>query len=190
MAAILVAAFPEKAPHLFTYLRMITKASQTFEGSAWASYDMAYHRQAANRGSLDWGLVDPALYNEAFAGRAKLVRRCRYCLVDSHPSQECPHSLAETPGGFFPGESRPQRSPARPQGPSGRPALVEICRLYNTPGGSRCRFPLCRYAYLCARCRHPHSLAECRERVRQQQPVGHGGQLTPSAPGGSTPSSA
>ena len=67
MAAILASAFPAKAPHLFTYLRTITKASRTFEGSAWASYDMAFRRQAANRGSLDWGYVDPALYNEAFA---------------------------------------------------------------------------------------------------------------------------
>ena len=90
MAAILDAAYPSKAPHFFTYLRTITKASRNFEGSAWASYDMAFRRQAANRGSLDWGCVDPALYNEAFAGRAKLVPQCRYCLADSHASQECP----------------------------------------------------------------------------------------------------
>ena len=56
MAAILASAFPSKAPHLFAYLRTITKASRTFESSAWASYDMAYCRQAANRGSLNWGL--------------------------------------------------------------------------------------------------------------------------------------
>ena len=80
MAAILASAFPEKAPHFFAYLRTITKASRTFESSAWASYDMAYRRQAANRGSLDWGVVDTALYNEAFAGRAKIMCRCRYCL--------------------------------------------------------------------------------------------------------------
>ena len=82
----------EKAPHFLLYLRTITKASRTFESSAWASYDMAYRCQAANRGSLDWGIVgivDPALYNEAFAGRAKLVPCCRYCLVDTHPSPEC-----------------------------------------------------------------------------------------------------
>ena len=46
MAAILAAAFPAKAPHFFAYLRTITKASRTFESSAWASYDMAFRRQA------------------------------------------------------------------------------------------------------------------------------------------------
>lgn len=48
MAAILSSAFPGKATQLFAYLRTITKASHTFESSAWASYDMAYCRQAAN----------------------------------------------------------------------------------------------------------------------------------------------
>lgn len=48
MAAILSSAFPGKATQLFAYLRTITKASHTFESSAWASYDMAYRRQAAN----------------------------------------------------------------------------------------------------------------------------------------------
>ena len=41
MAAILTSAFPAKAPYFFIYLRTITKASRNFEGSAWASYDMA-----------------------------------------------------------------------------------------------------------------------------------------------------
>ena len=94
MAAILAVAVPAKAPQFFAYLHTITKASCTFESSAWASYDMAYRRQAANRGSLDWGVVDAALYNEAFAGRAKLMTRCRYCLADTHASQECLHAPA------------------------------------------------------------------------------------------------
>ena len=68
MAVILLTAYPAKAAHFFAYLRTITKASRTFEGSAWASYDMVYCRQAANRGSLDWGLVDTVLYSEAFTG--------------------------------------------------------------------------------------------------------------------------
>ena len=90
MAAILSSAFPLKAPHFFAYLRTITKASRTFEGPAWASYDMAFRRQAANRGSLDWGVVDAALFSEAFAGRVKAIPRCRYCLADTHVSHDCP----------------------------------------------------------------------------------------------------
>ena len=83
MAAILSAVYPSDAPQLFAYLRTIVKASRTFEGYSWASYDMAFRRQSANRGSLQWGTVDAALYNEAFAGRAKAIPRCKYCLADT-----------------------------------------------------------------------------------------------------------
>ena len=90
MAAILVAS------HFFLYLHTITKARRTFECSAWASYDIAFHRQAADCGSLDWEMVDAPLYNEAFAGKAMLIPRCRYCLSDTHSSQECVHSPVKT----------------------------------------------------------------------------------------------
>ena len=39
MAAMITSRFPDKAPQLFAYLRMIVRASQTFEGPAWVSYD-------------------------------------------------------------------------------------------------------------------------------------------------------
>ena len=71
--ATMAATFLAKALHFFAYLRTIMKVSRTFESSVWASYDMAFRRQAANRGSLDWGLVNAALYNEAFAGHAKQI---------------------------------------------------------------------------------------------------------------------
>lgn len=35
--------------------------------------DMTFRQEAANRGSLDWGCVHPALYNEVFSGQAKVV---------------------------------------------------------------------------------------------------------------------
>ena len=96
LAAILSSTYPDKAPHFFTYLHTITKASRTFESCVWATYDMAFHRQAANRGSLDRGIVDAALYSEAFAGRAKVFPCCRYCLTDTHASPECPYTPADT----------------------------------------------------------------------------------------------
>ena len=185
MAAILSATFPSKAPHFFAYLRIITKASRTFDSSAWASYDMAYRRQAANRGSLDWGVVDPALYNEAFAGRAKLIPRCRYCLADTHSSQECLHAPAEAPpGGPVQADSRPPRSLSRqPQEPTARQVSADICRLFNAPGGSRCRFTQCRYAHLCSRCRRPHPAAECGDRRQQPAPTGGQAPATPVSSG-------
>ena len=174
MAAILAAAFPAKAPHLFAYLRTITKASRTFECSAWASYDMAFRRQAANRGSLDWGHVDAALYNEAIAGRAKQIPRCRYCLADTHTSRECLHAPVDATAAPTLTESRSVR-PGRLSGAAGRAgSAVDICRLFNSPGGSRCRFVQCRYAHLCTGCRRPHPLAECGEK-RPQTPSGAAG---------------
>ena len=95
MAVILAAQYPDKAPQLFAYLRTITRASRNFDSAAWASYDMAFCRQAANRGSLDWGFVDTALYNEAFTGRARTITRCSFCLSDTHSSVEIPYAPAE-----------------------------------------------------------------------------------------------
>lgn len=180
MASILSTAYPDKAPHFFAYLRTITKASRTFEGYAWASYDMSFRRQAANRGSLDWGVVDAALYNEAFAGRAKLIPRCRYCLADTHASPDCVHAPVDS---AHRGQQARNSAP-RSTGPTGRPASTEICRLFNAAGGSRCKFAHCRYAHLCARCKRPHPSSECMEGRRHPVPAnppaagGNGGQPT------------
>ena len=59
------------------------------EGGVWASYDAAFWRQAANRGSLDWAAIDLTIYNEAFTGRAKLLPRCHYCLAETHETRDC-----------------------------------------------------------------------------------------------------
>ena len=58
MAAILFAVYPDKAPHMFAYMRTLVRASCTFESSAWAAYNIAYRCQAANRGLLDCGVLD------------------------------------------------------------------------------------------------------------------------------------
>ena len=61
LLAVLATKFPEKTPHFMCYLRTIVRASRNFEGTAWASYDAAYQRQAANRQSLDWATIDPTI---------------------------------------------------------------------------------------------------------------------------------
>ena len=168
MAAVLAAAFPEKAPHFFAHLRTVVKAARNFEGSAWASYDMVVRRQAANRGCLDWGCVDNATYSEAFTGRARLIPRCIYCLGDTHSSQECVYAPAPADPHPATSPSLPQpRPPARQlpavQPPARQMNTVEICRLFNA---GACRFPRCRYAHICARCRLPHPATECSDRRR------------------------
>ena len=67
---------------------------------------------------------------------------CRYCLADTHSSQECLHAPAVPQTGPIAAESCPVGL-GRPAGTAGRAvASAKICRLYNSPGGSRCRFPL------------------------------------------------
>ena len=89
LVAVLSIQYAEKTPHFMAYLRKITHGSRTFEGEAWASHDKAHRRQAANQRSLDWGVLDPTLYNEAFTGRAKLIPRCCYCLADNYGTKYC-----------------------------------------------------------------------------------------------------
>ena len=174
MAAILSAAYPNKAPHFFAYLRTITRASRNFEGTAWASYDIVFRRQAANRRSLEWGIVDTEAYNEAFTGRARVIPRCVYCLGDTHASHECTFAPAQAPGPapqlmfphpYPPPPARPTRSPARAlpptQGPGTRGPSAELCRLFNSANVNMCRYPWCRHTHLCARCRGPHPVSEC-----------------------------
>ena len=50
LVAMLAVCYPEK---LLTLWPTITRAPHNFDGTAWATYDMAYWRQAANLKSLD-----------------------------------------------------------------------------------------------------------------------------------------
>ena len=148
-------AVPGKDTPFMAYLRTITRASRNFDGTAWASYDMAYRRQAANQRSLDWGIIDSALYNEAFMGQARLISRYRFCLADSHNSRECSFGLEER----SPPARAPYTSTHRDQ------KSVQICQLFNKPGGNACRYKHCHYAHLCSKCRRgPHPAAECSAR--------------------------
>ena len=155
LVAVLASRFPEKTPHSMAYLRTITRASRNFEGAAWASYDMAYRRQAANQRYLDWATIDTALYNEAFTGRARAIPRCHFCLADSHESKDC----------SFAPEERPPTTRMASQPPfRGRTGVdtVEMCQLFNKSGGSQCRYKHCRFAHICSKCRRrSHSASEC-----------------------------
>lgn len=158
----------------FTHLRTIVRAARNFKGTAWAIYDMVHRRQLANRGSLDWGVVDHTTYSEAFTGRAHLIPRCSYCLADTHTAQEYSYALAAadvpatTSGSVTPQDMGQSRAPAHPlqptqQGLPRTPAVDEICRSFNM---NSCRFPRCRYAQLCSCCRLLHPVTECNERRR------------------------
>ena len=61
LAAVLSVCYPDKALQFMAYMHTIVCASLNFEGPAWATYDMAFRRQAANRQSLDWGITHSTL---------------------------------------------------------------------------------------------------------------------------------
>ena len=112
----------------------VARASRNYDTDAWVEYDSAFRRRAGNCGSLEWGTIDPAL----FTGRARNIKRCSYCVVDTHSLEECPYA----PKGWADNSSSetrqrgPQRITGMAHGGSGpRPDAVEICRLYNEKGG-------------------------------------------------------
>ena len=60
------------------------KASQEYEGAAWAAYNIAYRQQAAATGHRQWSEVNTSLYAVCFTGRGKRALRCEVCLSKGH----------------------------------------------------------------------------------------------------------
>lgn len=180
MAAILISQYPSKAAELLAYQRTILCAHRDFEGTAWVTYDTCYRRQAAAKKSLDWSQVDFNLYNQTFAGRAKVKSRCKYCLSEYHRAEDCdyapePHFINATPHpqGEFNSTRRSlgEPPPVRPQWSSrsqtgSQNKFLEICELFNNEKGNMCRFKKCKYMHLCINkgCHGPHPASECTAR--------------------------
>ena len=80
------------------YMIRILRASREYEGSAWASYDAAFRRQAAATGNKRWSKINPSLYSICFTGKAKKVGRCDLCLSAGHPTEECSLGVDDDPG--------------------------------------------------------------------------------------------
>ena len=168
LATVITTRYPDKCAELWAYQATIIKAHRDVEGDAWVTYDMCYRRQAANSKSLDWSQIDFTLYNQTFAGKARIKHRCGWCLSEYHPTHNCdfaPDNMATRHPQWGrtlkpPADSmRPSRTPFRqPQQDS-----IEVCNLFNTDRGNICRYPRCRYAHVCAFrwCRGPHPKSEC-----------------------------
>ena len=66
---------PEVVPELMAYMISILRASQEYEGLAWATYDAAYRQQAAATGQKQWSKVKPSLCTVCFTGKARKATR-------------------------------------------------------------------------------------------------------------------
>ena len=180
MAALLATRYPNKAAELLAYQRTILCAHRDFEGEAWATYDTCYRRQAAAKKSLDWSQVDFNLYNQTFAGRARIKRRCRFCLSEYHRAADC-YYAPDTPPAHSSrswqeeGPRAPQRS-SREFSPgymyqSHTPRFqsqqvnqsIETCNLFNKPRGNMCRYKDCKFTHLCSNewCYGLHPASKC-----------------------------
>ena len=53
---------PECIPELMAYMICILRASQEYEGTACATYDLAFRRQAATTGNKQWSKINSSLY--------------------------------------------------------------------------------------------------------------------------------
>ena len=80
LVAVLSSKYPEYTGELMAYQRWIIWAASNFVGSAWVTYDICYRCCAARMKSLSWSREDITLAQEAFAGRARAVARCSFCL--------------------------------------------------------------------------------------------------------------
>ena len=153
LVGVLASRYPHKVAQLMAYQSTIVKCHSDFEGSAWMAYDRAFRRQAAAKKTLDWSQLNPTLYSLCFAGKAKTDIVCTSCLSREHKSMDCPDRSSK----------RYQQRSTAPGSNSSihREGSVEICRLYNAKGGSKCRFKECRYAHLCRACKRPHPWSSC-----------------------------
>ncbi len=61
--ATLVAVLTVHYPTLYGQPAHNYLSESSVQGGAWVSYGVAYRRQAATRRSLEWAVIDTALYN-------------------------------------------------------------------------------------------------------------------------------
>ena len=136
------------------YQSTIVRCYSDFEGNGWLAYDRAFSCQMTAIKSLDWSELNSTLYKLCFVGKAKRDIVCSTYLKHNHRTSDCTDAPSLALGkisdhGLAFGTKR------------GASRYVEICRLYNAIGGSKCRFKECKYAHLCSECRRPHPLLAC-----------------------------
>ena len=153
MVGILASRYPQKVVELMAYQSTIIKCRTDFEGIAWVTYDRAYRTQAAVLKTLDWSKLNPTLYSLCLAGRAKSDIACSFCRSQEHKSIDCPETQSSNSSYY----DRKHNRSNRPHYSSASNGSVEICRLFNAKGGSKCRFKPYKYAHLCTYCKKKHT---------------------------------
>ena len=154
---------PNLIPELMAYQISILRASQEYEGTAWATYDAAYRRQAATTGHTEWSKINPSLYTLCFTGKAKKAPRCEMCLSAAHKTEDCPLAGDDDPDMAKRMKAIESAvvafSSSNGNNEAGRSQRsMEICRLFNE---KRCRFRNCKYRHVCSGCKGFHPVPDC-----------------------------
>ena len=103
------------------------RASQEYEGTAWAAYNTAYRRQAAARGQTDWSRINPSLY-------AIATHKADDCSLTSEADPDVATHLKAIESAVV-ALTRPV--PAGPTKPRDRERLGEACRNWNRNRNAR-----------------------------------------------------
>ena len=165
---VMASKFPEYTPQLLAYMVTILKASQEYEGAAWAAYDVAYRQQAAATGHKRWSEVNTSLYAVCFTGKGKRALRCEACLSAGHRTMDCPAKAEAEPcladriklvEAAVLGSNQSTRYTRSP----------EICNKFNM---KKCTYRMCKYRHVCRTCGRNHPALECPQ--HGQRPLGGG----------------
>ena len=152
---VMASKFPEYTPQLLAYMVTTLKASQEYEGTAWAAYNVAYHQQAASTGHRGWSEVNTLLYAVCFMAKGKRSTRCKICLSAGHHTADCPAREEEEPSlaeriklveSLLIGPAKSPRYPSN---------STEIRKKFNM---KRC---WCKYHHVCSTCKGNHPALDC-----------------------------
>ena len=140
LVAVLRTKYPTAIAELMA--KTIIKASKSFVGEDWVTYDTCYRRKAAAIKSLKWSEVDFNLFNETFAD----LLRCKYCSSE-HSSNECMYAPELPP-------------PGRTTSPSVK-GKTTACLLFSSKSGNKCHYRFCKFEHKCLRCNRAHPWSAC-----------------------------
>ena len=136
LVGMLSQCFPAVVPELMDYQAPIIKCSRDFDGLAWAQYDRAYRRQAAQTKDLSLGSIRH--YNSlCFAGKAKHGVTCVHCLSNGHVSEARPDNptRAYVPVWYA---GRLATGAPTPQLPTQQTKVCHLFNAYSTLQKSHC----------------------------------------------------
>ena len=141
LVTVLSTQYPDKSVEFWVYQSTILRAHRDFEGEALVTYDTCYCQQAANTKSLNWSQIDFTLYNQTFAGKARMKLRCALCLSEHHITDNCDFATdnmatrgiqSSRPTRRVQGKGRTTKTPTQHD-------TIEVCTLFNADRGNICR---------------------------------------------------